>query len=1026
MKMNKSKQYNKKIIWTSAIIIIIIMAAVLGGVYAFVNNHTNNIVISNIDQMAEHDMKNIQQFIETRWRRMDLFLETLNERGVQTAEDVQHELHIKTGTKENEHIFLIDEEGRLYSDQFDTYTAEQNDFLRYFESETGEHFVFRYVGTDPSHKNPLPHILYGYNFDEQPLQLDGDGPKFVKMVLLEDLSSIQNTMRITSFNGHGFSSVIGRKGNYVVTDSEYTGSQKDASFFDRVTNSKIEKGNAEEIIETIQNREPVQFWCTTAEGVQKFVSVRPLNDYGWSFILSVEKEVFLGQTKEHVTIITSIVLILILILLLLFLVIHIMRRNNKKLYFDASGQVFNKLYYTENLSSTTISALAIIDIDHLKQINDTYGHLVGDWVIRECAAVLHRDVNNIGLTIRFGGDEFLALVRDPIEEEDFKNLLSNILTDIRKVRHENNPNLRITFSIGGYYGTGVASELLQRADLLLYRAKQQRDRLLTNLDEEYFIQDGNHDEASLRQTKEKILVVDDSNMNCKTLQKLLEDEFEIVQANDGLEALSLLKERAREFSLILLDIVMPKVDGFNVLKTLNQLHLSENLPVIIISGETNPDYLKKAYALGVTDYINRPFDAVIVRSRVKNAIKLYDRQRRMAFLAANQVYKLETTSHLMVNILSHIVEQRNGESGSHVLNVQFITEILANNLTERTDRYPMSREDIKLLCDASAIHDIGKIAIPEEILNKPGKLTKEEFEIIKRHSKLGAEMLESVSHLQDEPLLKMSYEICRWHHERWDGRGYPDGLKGEQIPITAQIVSLADVYDALTSDRVYKKAYSHETAILMITNGECGQFNPLLIECLTAVQDRLKRTMEMNAQNLQKGRYIKSMVDELLRQDELPATNTVMQLLEHEQTKFQFFNSVSGDIQFEQLLSPSILVLSKWDAARLHMESVTLNPHQDKRYVQILGEENQEKLVELVHQTTQESPVVQYDCKLNLTGKEHWYRIVCLSLWDKYQPTTPVSVVGKIIDIHEYYCAEHENAEGCQAVQDEGGSVDDR
>lgn len=1012
MNMNKNKKYNKKIIWTSTFFIIIfIMASVLFGVYSLMNSHTNNIVVSNINQMAEHDMKNIQQFIETRWRRMDLFREALNERGVQTTENVQRELHIKTGTKKNEHIFLIDEEGRLYTDQFEMCTAEQNDFLRYFESETGEHFVFRYMGTDPSHETPMPHVLYGYNFDGQPLQLNGDGPKFVKMVLLEELSSIQDTILITSFDGHGFSSVIGRKGNYVVTDSEYTGNRPNDSFFDRVKNSKIENCSAEEIIESIQNKEPVRFWCTTAEGVQKFVSVRPLKDYGWSFILSVEKEVFVRQTKEHIIIVTSIILVLLFIMFLLFSVIHIMRRNNKKLYFDASGQVFNKLYYTENLSNTTISALAIIDIDHLKQINDTYGHLVGDWVIRKCAEVLHCDVRNIGLTVRFGGDEFVVLIRDPIEKEDFKSLLSNILTDIRKVRHENNPNLRITFSIGGYYGTDVASKLLQRADLILYRAKQQRDRLLTNLDEDYLIKNENQDEASLKQTKEKILVVDDSNTNCKTLQKLLENEFEIVQVNDGLEALSLLKERAREFSLILLEIVTPKVDGFDVLKTLNQLHLSENLPVIIISDETSPDSLKKAYALGATDYINRPFDAVIVRNRVKNAVKLYDRQKRMALLAANQVYKLETTSHLMVNILSHIVEQRNGENSSHVLNVQFITETLANNLTERTTQYPMTREDIRLLCDASAIHDIGKIEIPEEILNKPGKLTKEEFEIIKQHSKLGAEMLESIPHLQDEPLLKISYEICRWHHERWDGRGYPDGLKGDQIPITAQIVSLADVYDALTSDRVYKKAFSHETAVQMITDGECGQFNPILVECFLAVQDRLKQTIEVNIQNLQKSRYIKSMVDELLSQNELPATNTVMQLLEHEQTKFQFFNSVSGDIQFEQLISPSILVLSKWDAERLRMNSVTINPHQNERYVSILGKENQEKLAELVHQTTQESPVVQYDCKLNFTGKEHCYRIVCLTLWDKYQPNTPVSVVGKIINIHEHYCPENESSE---------------
>lgn len=489
-------------------------------------------------------------------------------------------------------------------------------------------------------------------------------------------------------------------------------------------------------------------------------------------------------------------------------------------------------------------------------------------------------------------------------------------------------------------------------------------------------------------------------MNRKMLQRLLEDEYEIIQVADGLEALSFLKENARELSLILLDIVMPRVNGFEVLSALRRLELSENLPVIVISGETDSDFLKKAYELGAVDYISRPFDSVIIRSRVRNTVKLYDRQKRMALLAANQVFKLETNSHLMVNMLSHIMELRNGESGPHVLNIGFITEILANNLSDRTAKYPMSREDIRLLCDASALHDIGKLAIPEEILNKPGALTDEEFEIIKTHSKLGADMLESISYLHDEPLLKMSYEICRWHHERWDGKGYPDGLKGDQIPITAQIVSLADVYDALTSDRVYKKAFSHETAVQMILDGKCGKFNPILLECLLAVQDRLKLTIEMNIQTIQKNQYIHTMVEELLRQDELPATNTVMQLLEHEQTKFQFFNSVSEDIQFEQLISPPMFILSKWDAERLHVDSVIVDPKQDERYVAAIGKENFEKVAELIHHTTRKSPMIQYDCTMNLTGREQKYRIVCLTLWDKYQPNTPVRIVGKIIAVH--------------------------
>lgn len=257
----------------------------------------------------------------------------------------------------------------------------------------------------------------------------------------------------------------------------------------------------------------------------------------------------------------------------------------------------------------------------------------------------------------------------------------------------------------------------------------------------------------------------------------------------------------------------------------------------------------------------------------------------------------------------------------------------------------------------------------------------------------------------------MSYEICRWHHERWDGRGYPDGLKGDEIPITAQIVSIADVYDALTSERAYKKAFSHETAIQMIITGECGQFNPILLECLVAVQEQLKQAIKTNLLTLQKNRYVKDTVNELLCQDELPATNTIMHLLENEQAKFQFFNSFSHDIQFEYLVSTSILVLTRWDDEKMHMDSITVNPHQDEEYKDILGKENQEKLAELVSRTTPKSPIIQYDCKLNLTGREHWYRIACLSQWDECHLKVPVSIIGKIIDIHEYRVAKSRASE---------------
>ena len=296
---------------------------------------------------------------------------------------------------------------------------------------------------------------------------------------------------------------------------------------------------------------------------------------------------------------------------------------------------------------------------------------------------------------------------------------------------------------------------------------------------------------------------------------------------------------------MLLDIVMPEMDGFEVLAAMNQNHWIEDIPVIMISSEDSDSYIRRAYEMGVSDYISRPFDAKIVYQRVLNMIKLYAKQRRLIHLVTRQIYEKERNNRMMIGILSQIVEFRNGESGLHVIHINLITQLLLEQLVKKTGKYQLSWEDRLLIATASALHDIGKIGIDEKILNKPGKLTKEEFEIMKTHTLIGAQMLDNLDMYRNEKLLKLAHEICHWHHERYDGKGYPDGLVGEEIPISAQVVSLADVYDALVSERVYKKAFSHEKALEMIQNGECGTFNPLLLQCMTEAQDKLKTMMEV-------------------------------------------------------------------------------------------------------------------------------------------------------------------------------------
>lgn len=341
--------------------------------------------------------------------------------------------------------------------------------------------------------------------------------------------------------------------------------------------------------------------------------------------------------------------------------------------------------------------------------------------------------------------------------------------------------------------------------------------------------------------KQKILIIDDSELNRALLIEILKNQYDVEEAGSGVEAIDILSQRRTEFSLLLLDIMMPEMDGFEVLTYINKYRWNDALAVIMISSDDSPANIKRAYDLGAFDYINRPFDSAIVRRRIANTMLLYARQRHLEAIIAEQFYEQERNSQIMISILSHIVEFRNGESGVHVLHVNTITKLLLNHLIQLTGQYSLSKRDIDLISIASSLHDIGKIAIEEQILNKPGRLTAEEFEVMKSHSAIGAKMLlELPAQHQKEPIVKVAAEICRWHHERYDGRGYPDGLKGEEIPISAQVVALADVYDALTSERCYKKAYSHDEALNMIFDGQCGAFNPILLKCLREIADTLE------------------------------------------------------------------------------------------------------------------------------------------------------------------------------------------
>ena len=520
-------------------------------------------------------------------------------------------------------------------------------------------------------------------------------------------------------------------------------------------------------------------------------------------------------------------------------------------------------------------------------------------------------------------------------------------------------------------------------------------------------------------TKQKILIADDSEMNRELLAAILEEEYDIIQVNDGVQAVDCLQRQAEEISLLLLDIVMPHMDGFEVLSYMNKEHWIDSIPVVIISSENSPIYIKRGYDLGATDFIEKPFDANMVLRRSANAILLGAKQRRMTSIVSNQIYEREKSSKLMINILSHIVEFRNGESGLHVLHIQTITEMLLRQLVQKeNNRYALSKEQIRMITTASALHDIGKISIPDEILNKPGRLTAEEFAVIKGHSMAGANMLSELPLDQkEEPLVKTAYEICRWHHERYDGGGYPDGLKGEEIPVSAQVVALADVYDALTSERCYKDAYSHEKAIEMILAGQCGAFNPLMLECLLDISSSLKKKMGYKS----KERYEQTDLSDIasrFHDFEMDSSEKIVQQLEFERMRYNFLAEGSRNIVFTYTISPPLLTFNQAGCKRSGITEPSFSPLQSGVLKDLVEEQSLKRLIRKITQATRETPDVVSNLLLTDGKNPCHYRCQCRVIWTDGAEKGYTGVVGKLTDItDDYMVMENVREEGLKVLE---------
>lgn len=531
-----------------------------------------------------------------------------------------------------------------------------------------------------------------------------------------------------------------------------------------------------------------------------------------------------------------------------------------------------------------------------------------------------------------------------------------------------------------FFLRSIQMELITPYNVLIWATISTKGRIIAT-----------HDE-----NRETILIVDDSAMNRMLLSDILADTYNIIEAEDGEQAIAILQQHASEISIVVLDMVMPKVDGFGVLEAMNENRWIQFLPVVSISTESSPEFVERAYSLGVTDFINRPFDELIVIRRVSNTIKLYAKQRKLTNMVANEIFEKERNGSLMITILSHIVEFRNGESGMHVMNIGTLTEILLNQISKKDDKYYLPYAERDLIVKASALHDIGKISIPEEVLNKPGKLTDEEFEAMKQHTVIGYQMLSDLG-FQDEPLVKVSREITRWHHERYDGRGYPDGLKGDEIPLSAQIVSLADVYDALTSERVYKPAFSHEKAIQMILNGECGAFNPLLLECLVEAQDAIRQGLAQPNRAFNSYEDLKSIAPAIQDAETLDVTEYALDQLENEREKNHFLTEISRQLQFDYNKSLDLLHIPVWAAKRLGTPAQIKDPLHTEALANLISHDLVELLSKAITETTPQDPLVRLDCTVTSNGEAYDCIIITKTVWSQEEEPILVGVIGRIM-----------------------------
>ena len=492
--------------------------------------------------------------------------------------------------------------------------------------------------------------------------------------------------------------------------------------------------------------------------------------------------------------------------------------------------------------------------------------------------------------------------------------------------------------------------------------------------------------------RQTILIVDDSKFNRDILKEILGERYTYLEAENGSQAIQMIGDHPG-IDLMLLDINMPQMNGFEVLEIMKRSQCIEETPVIMISSEESVDTMREAYEMGITDYITRPFDSVIVKKRVQNTLSLYANQNHLVNVVVDQIYEKEDNNNIMIRILSSILGSRNSESREHILHIKTATEMMLRQLIKITDVYHLTEADIALITTASSLHDIGKIYIPEEILNKPGRLTDEEFKIMKTHSELGSDMIRDMHLPQEKPLVHTAWEICRWHHERWDGKGYPDGLKGEEIPISAQVVSIADVYDALTSERCYKKAFDHDTAIKMILDGQCGQFNPILLKCLKELSPWFFKMFSNETDDNKQYYEAQRLSNEILSEKSLPRKNYSQQIIKVMQEKIDFFKKNSGRNSVDYNAVSGQLTIINENQQTLYQRD---NPKFDVFKEFEVSEEDVQHIIDLLDHTSVQDKEISVQIEAKIKSNRQLYNLKLHTLWSPLKKDGYIGIVGYI------------------------------